>query len=175
MVIGERGGAMTVREAILLAMPIFSRHAEAGSSVIREELEKGGLSPKLAAEIIEFLPLALARAMLDGMGVQFEDHYVRQTARGRVIGEKPLLDEPVFREGLAIANELSAGGEEYIAVAGWSAEYQAINKAMNSGSRPEDLRCAPPVVFAEHDDERDFDDTSGGVQQSRKSWWQFWK
>src|SRR5438552_1926349 len=80
--------------------------------------------------------------------------YVRQTARGRVLGQKPLTDEPVFREGLAIADELSGGGEAFVAVAGWSAEYQAINKAMNSGSRPEDLRCAPPVVFAEHDDGR---------------------
>jgi hypothetical protein len=166
---------MTVREAILLAMPVFTEHARGGLSAIRRELEKAGVPRKLAAEITEFLPLALARAMLEGMGVHFEDHYVRQTARGRVIGRKLLADEPVYREGLAIANELSGGGEEFVAVAGWSTEYQAINKAMNSGSRPEDLRCAPPVVFAEHDDDRRFRDTSDGVEPKTKSWWQFWK
>ena len=166
---------MTVREAIMLAMPVFSGHARGGRSVIRDELEKAGIPRKLAAEIVEFLPLALARAMLGGMGVHFEDHYVRQTAGGRVIGRKPLADEPVFREGLAVAGELSAGGEAFVAVAGFSAEYQAINKALNAGSRPEDLRCAPPVVFAEHDDDRAFDDTSGGTQPRAKSWWQFWK
>jgi hypothetical protein len=166
---------MTVREAIVLAMPVFSKHARGGRSVIRDELEKAGVPRKLAAEIVEFLPLALARAMLGGMGVHFEDHYVRQTARGRVIGQKLLMDEPVFREGLEIANELSEGGEEFIAVAGWSAEYQAINKALNSGSRPEDLRCAPPVVFADHDDDRSFRDTSESIQPKTKRWWQFWK
>jgi hypothetical protein len=166
---------MTVREAILLAMPQFVQHARGGLSVIRSELEKAGISPQLATEIIEFLPLALARAMLEGMGVHFEDYYVRQTAQGRVIGEKLLADEPVFREALTLADELSGGGEAFVAVAGWSTEYQAINKAMNSGSRPEDLQCAPPVVFAEHDDDRPFDDTSSGTQPRAKPWWQFWK
>jgi hypothetical protein len=168
---------MTVREAIALALPVFVAHAGSGLFVIREELERVGVPRRLAAEIVEFLPLALARALLDGMGVHFEDHYVRQTASGNIIGEKLLTDEPVFREGLALANEVSVDGAVYLAVAGWSAEYRAINQAMNSGSRPEDLRCAPPVVFAEHEDERRFDDTSGGVQPRARgrAWWQFWK
>ena len=166
---------MTVRDAILLSMPIFVEHARGGLSVIRHELVKASVPDHLATEIVEFLPLALARAMLDGMGIQFQDQYVRQTARGHIIGEKPLMDEPVFREGLAIANELSEGGDAFMAVAACSAEYQAINKAMNQGSRPEDLRCAPPVVFADHDDKRSFNDTSHGDPSPRKPWWQFWK
>jgi hypothetical protein len=167
---------MTAREAILLAMPVFAAQTRGSPSALRDELVKAGIPAALAAEVVEFLPLALARAMLEGMGVGFADYYVRQTAQGRVIGQKPLMDEPVFREGLAIADELSAGGEAFVAVAGWSAEYQAINKAMNSGSRPEDLHCAPPVVFAEHDDDRAFNDTSGGTQpRAKKAWWQFWK
>jgi hypothetical protein len=166
---------MTVREAILLAMPAFASHAKGGSFAIREEIEMAGVPHRLATEIVEFLPLALARALLDGMGVHFEDHYVRQTARGQVIGRKLLIDEPVFREGLALANEVSADGGAFVAVASCSTEYRAVNEAMNSGSRPEDLRCAPPVVFAEYDDERGFDDTSGGAQPRARSWWQFWK
>lgn len=168
---------MTVREAIVLAIPVFAARAEGGLFAIREELQRAGVPPRLAAEIVEFLPLALARALLDGMGIHFEDHYVRQTTGGRVIGQKLLTDEPVFREGLAIANEVSPDGDAFLAVAGWSVEYRAINQAMNSGARPEDLRCAPPVVFAEYDDERRFDDTSGGVQPQAKAraWWQFWK
>jgi hypothetical protein len=165
---------MTVRDAILLAMPVFTEHAWAGRSVVRDELEAAGIPAALAAEVIEFLPLALARAMLDGMGIRFEDYYVRQTARGHVIGQKPLMEEPVFREGLAIANELSGAGEAFIVVAGWSAEYQAINKALNSGSRPEDLQCAPPIVFAEHDG-RAVDDTPDDAEPRAKAWWQFWK
>lgn len=165
---------MSVREAILLAIPVFVSRARDGLYTIREGIEEAGVPRGLAAEIVEFLPLALARALLDGMGIHFEDHYVRQTARGRVIGRKLLGDEAVFREGLAIANEISGDGEAFIAVARWSVEYKAVNEAMNSGSLPENLRCAPPVVFAEYDDERSFDDTSGGTQPRVKSWWRFW-
>lgn len=164
---------MTVREAIVLAVPVFAAQAGGGLFAVREELQRAGVPPRLAAEIVEFLPLALARALLDGMGIHFEDHYVRQTAGGRVIGEKRLADEPVFREGLAIANEMSADGDAFLAVAGWSVEYRAINRAMNSGARPEDLRCAPPVVFAEFDDERNFDDAAGGARA--RAWWRFWQ
>src|SRR6476469_8731082 len=126
---------MTVRDAILLAVPVFAAHDRGDPSAVRGELEKAGIPAGLAAEIVEFLPVALARAMLEGMGIQFADHYVRQTAQGRVIGQKLLADEPVYREGLAVADEISAmGGEAFMAVAGWSPEYQAINRAMNSGS-----------------------------------------
>jgi hypothetical protein len=167
---------MTNREAILLAVPLFAAHARGGPSAVRSELGKAGVPAPLAAEIVEFLPVALARAMLDGMGITFADHYVRQTAQGRVIGEKLLGDEPVYCEGLAIAGEISGMGEDvFMAVACWSPEYQAINRAMNAGSRAEDLQCAPPVMLANHEDQRTFDDTSGGAQPQVKPWWQFWK
>jgi hypothetical protein len=166
---------MTVRDAILLAIPIFAAHARGGLSAIRSGLEEAGVPRHLAAEIVEFLPLALARAMLEGMGVGFEDHYVRQTAGGRVIGRKPLADEAVFRAGLEVANEVSGDGESFLAVAGWSVEYRAISRALDAGARPEDLRCPTPVVYADYDDERRFDDTSGGVQPRTRAWWQFWK
>lgn len=166
---------MTVREAILLALPAFSAHGRGGLFAVRTELERVGVPRRLAAEVVEFLPLAFARALLDGMGVRFDDHYVRQTSGGRVIGRKLLTDEAVFREGLAIADEVSADGEVYVAVAGFSQEYRAVNDELNAGSRPEDLRCPPPVVSAEFDDERRFDDTSGGMQPRAKAWWQFWK
>lgn len=166
---------MTVREAILLAVPVFAARGRDGLFAVRTAVERAGVPRQLAAEIVEFLPLAFARALLDGMGVRFDDHYVRQTVGGRLIGRKLLTDEEVFREGLAIADTASTDGDAYVAVAGFSPEYRAINRALNTGSRAEDLRCEPPVVFVEYDDERRFDDTSGGNQPPAKSWWQFWK
>ena len=165
---------MTTRDAILLAVPILARTRDAPAAV-RVGLGKAGIPAQLAAEIVEFLPVAFARALLDGMGIQFGDHYVRQTAQGRVIGQKLLADEPVYREGLAIAGEVSARGEEaFLAVAGRSPEYRAISRAMNAGSAAEDLRCAPLVVLANHEDPRHFDDTSGGSQPRARAWWRFW-
>jgi hypothetical protein len=167
---------MTARDAILRAVPLFAAHGGGGRDAIRRELEGAGIPSPLAAAVVEFLPLALARALLDGMGIRFADHYVRQTAQGRVIGQKLLTDEPVFREGLAVADEIGRMGEAaFMAVAGWSPEYRAVQKAISAGSPSGDLHCGPPVMLATGDDRRAFDDTSGGRQPRAKAWWQFWK
>ncbi|QDU23784.1 hypothetical protein ETAA1_57920 [Urbifossiella limnaea] len=166
---------MTARDAILLAVPVFEAHQRAGLADLRAGLEGVGIPRPLAAEVVDFLPLALARSMLDGMGVRFADHYVRRTADGRVIGTRPLADEPVFREGLAIACEVSCLGDAgFRAVVERSEEYRAVGRALDAGSRAEDLECHPPVVSAGHDDRRPFDDTSGGRQPRGRTWWRPW-
>jgi hypothetical protein len=163
---------MNVRDAILRAVPVFAAHG-GGPDELRAELVRAGLSAGLAAEVVEFLPLAVARAVLNGMGVRFADHYVRQTAQGHVIGQKRLDEEPVYREGLAMADEIGRMGDAALtAVMSLSPEYQAISKALNSGSRPEDMTCAPPTMLANNEDRRAFDDTSGGP--AAKRWWKFW-
>ena len=165
---------MTVRDAILQAVPVFVAHPNSGPDTLRAELVSAGLPAALAAEVIEFLPIAVARAMLDGMRIRFADHYVRQTAQGRVIGEKKLEDEPVYREGLAMADEIARMGEDtLVAVVNWSREYQTISKMLSSGARAEELVCSPPTMLANNEDERFFNDTSGGVQ--RRRWWKFWE
>jgi hypothetical protein len=164
---------MMVREAILRAVPVFAAHAGAGPDALRDELNKAGIPIALAAEVVEFLPIAVARAMLNGMGVRFADHYVRQTAQGQVIGQKRLDDEPVYCEGLTMADEISRMGEDSLmAVVNYSPEYNAVSKALSSGSRPEELSCSPPTMLANNDDRRTFGDTSGGA--ASKPWWKFW-
>ena len=164
---------MTVREAILRAVPVFAAHPGGGPDELRAELAGAGLPAALAAEVVEFLPIAVARALLNGMGVRFADHYVHQTAQGHLIGQKRLDEEPVYREGLAMADEIGRMGDDALtAVINFSSEYHAISKALNSGSQPENLSCAPPVMLANNDDRRAFDDTSGGT--SRKPWWKLW-
>ena len=164
---------MTVREAILRAVPVFAAHPGGGPDELRAELTKAGLPAALAADVVEFLPIAVARALLHGMGIRFADVYVRQSAQGQVIGQKRLDDEPVYREGLAMADEIGRMGDDALtAVVNFSSEYQAINKALNSGSRPENMSCSPPVMLANNDDARAFGDTPGG--DTRKPWWKLW-
>jgi hypothetical protein len=110
------------------------------------------------------------------MGIRFADYYVRHSAQGQVIGQKLLADEPVYREGLLVANEVSARDESaFLAVAGHSPEYRAIRRALQNGAAAADLRCAPPIVLANDQDPRAFDDTSGGTQPRLRAWWRFWK
>jgi hypothetical protein len=167
---------MTAREAILRAVPAFVAIPQRDDYALRRRLEEDGVPRELAAEIAEFVPLAVARALLDGMGVRFSDEYVRQTSQGRVIGRKRLDDEPVFREATEMADEIVRMGQDsFMAVAGWSVEYRHVRAALNSGATAGDLRYEPPVVTAVNEDAREFDDTSGGVQDRGRSWWQFWR
>lgn len=166
---------MTVRDAILLSIPVFEAHQRDGLTDLRTGLEAAGIPRALAADVVDFLPLAMVRSVLDGMGVRFADHYVRQTAQGRVIGTRPLAAEPVFQEGVAIACEVSClGSAGFQAVVARSEEYRAVGRALDAGGRAEDLECHPPVVSAGHDDRRAFDDTCGGRQPRRRAWWRPW-
>ncbi|HYH69167.1 MAG TPA: hypothetical protein VD866_31020 [Urbifossiella sp.] len=167
---------MTARDAILLAVPVFEEHQRDGLADLRTALEEAGIPRALSAEVVDFLPLALARSLLDGMGVRFADHYVRRTAQGQVIGTRALADEPVFREGLAIACEVSTlGTAGFLAVAERSEEYRAVGRALDAGGRATELECHPPVVSAGYDDRRAFDNTSGGRQPRERAWWWPWK
>jgi hypothetical protein len=160
---------MTVTEAIHLAVPVFIAHPGADVYVIRAALIEAGITAELAADVVEFLPLAVARAVLDGMGIRFADEYVRQTAQGRVLGQKKLADEPVYREGLAVAGELTGMRDEtFLALVRRSPEYQAVSRALDGGADPADLEFAPPTMIANEGDRRAF-------ARPGRSWWQFWK
>jgi hypothetical protein len=168
---------MNIRDAILVAIPVFEASQRDSPVDLRTALEGAGIPPGLATDIVDFLPIALARALLEGSGVKFADHYVRKTSQGRVIGTKPLLDEPVYREGMAIACEVSGGGEgrAFLSVAARSPEYQAVSRALDGGRRAAELECHPSVVSAGYDDRRRFHDTSGGRQPRGSPWWRFWR
>ncbi|MDB5307858.1 MAG: hypothetical protein JWO38_2060 [Gemmataceae bacterium] len=164
---------MTVTEAIRRAVPVFAAHPTADVYFIRDRLVSDGIPVPLAADIVEFLPLAVARAVLDGMGIRFADEYVRQTPRGQTVGLKKLMDEPVYREGLTVAGEISEMGDEvFLALIERSPEYQAIRKALDTGARPEDLECAAPTMIATDGDVRPSSRLPG---RTDKAWWQFWR
>lgn len=164
---------MTATEAVRRSVPVFAAHPGADVYDIRAGLIGAGIPVELAADITEFLPLAAARAMLDGMGIRFADEYVRLSDQGRVIGQKKLADEPVYREGLRVAGELSRIGDEaFLALVRRSQEYRAVNKALNEGADPAGLNYGPPVMIANEDDRRAFGEPPG---RPARTWWQFWK
>lgn len=165
---------MTVSEAVRRAVPVFISNPDADVYDIRAGLVGAGIPTDLAADIVDFLPLAVARAMMDGMGIRFADEYVRQAPGGRVLGRKKLDDEPVYREGMAIAGELSGIGDEtFVALVRRSPEYRAVSKALDAGADPASLEYDPPTLTAAGDDRRFPGGLPGG--QTTKAWWQFWK
>jgi len=165
-----------VRDAILRAVPVFQANQQASLWDIRDRLVEAGVPRALATDLIEFLPLALSRAVLQGMGIGSKDYYIRMLPSGEALSPKKLVDEPVFREGLGMAGEIRRGGEAgFLAVLLCSSEFTAVNDALNAGSKPENLDHAPQIIMARDDDTRTFDPPSEIAVKPAKAWWRFWK
>ena len=165
---------MEIVEAIKIALPVFAEHKNSDWEVLENALINAGISPFLTKKLLEFMPLAFGRVFLDGMGIQFDDYYVRfdpQTERKK---EMKLRDEPVYAESFWAASQIvtrQAAGEAFHAVAFRSSELHAINDALNTGSKPEDLVTASPYMQWVDDDKQ----AESLEAKHEKSWKRFWK
>ena len=135
-----------MREALEAALRLVSAEPTAFSDGLVDALCAQGHDRRLAMRVVEFMPLAFVRVLLAGTGVELSDRYIRAGQEGQADTERPLADEPVYRATLDLA-ESGLSREELLAVAGGAAELNAINQALNAGSRPEDLTCGPPALM----------------------------
>lgn len=157
---------MSAEDLVRRAIPIFIENAQYELITLKVALTVKFFKEAEIAALIEFVPLAFGRSLLDGMGIQFEDYYVRIDAEGRERVRRKLADEPVYAAALKLAPIVlqSMGQEAFVAIATRSAELEAVNNALNAGSNPADLQASPPVmVWAEEP-----------PPVASKPWWKFW-
>ena len=149
---------MNAAAAIRRAVPLLAEHGT--DDIVRVALIRAGLSRAEAAAAVRFVPLALGRAiLLEGLGAELPDSYL--LVHGDAREERKLADEPFFAETLKLASQLGpAAGQVALA----SSEVQAVNAALNAGSRPEDLVASLPVVMWE----------DGIDDAPPKPRWKFW-
>lgn len=157
---------MSDRSVILRAIPSFISRASLDSAGLRRALSiDADLTHAEAGAVLEFVPLAFGRVLLDGMGIAFSDEYVRIDENGTECLRRKLGDEPMFREALALAPEVIAtsGQDAFTAVAIRSSEVQAVNNALNAGADPSGFVISAPVmVWVEEKAEK------------KKTWWKVW-
>jgi hypothetical protein len=110
------------------------------------ELTEQGISQPLACEMVGLFPILAGRLFLQGLGIQFSDTYDLVDADGVAIGSGALCDHPGV---IAIGKQIDAlvKPEAYQSVALRGAELNAVNKALNSGSKPSNLYTGPVVLF----------------------------
>jgi hypothetical protein len=169
------GGAslMEILVAVQKAVPVFHEHKDSTWKTLGEALEEAGIPKTISTRLLEFMPLAFARAFVDGLGIEFGEYYIRFDSKTNRKVSKKLMDEPVYSESLSFATSLMAeqrAGDEFISVVIRSSEFVAMNKAMNDGSHPEDLVSSPPILL--WDEESDNRTDAAGQAKSR---WKFWK
>jgi hypothetical protein len=135
--------------AVERSLPAFSATRPGEWSALEAAIVRAGVPRGLAAQVIAFAPIAFGRTLLDGMGIGFAPEYATpdSAARGETAGA--LLEHPMYAAALAMAAGMVArqdAGDRFVNTAVWSAEFSAINDALNAGSEPADLVAGPPLI-----------------------------
>ena len=149
-------------------------------------LEAEGMPPDLANRAYKFALYAWGRVLLEGSGVRSSPDYICFDADGRVAESGRIADEPCYAAAARLAPRC-AGGPGFAEFAVQSSEVHALNDALRSGSRPEDLVSAPAATFLEPPTEEGFararrhlasliDVPPPLVEQAiaRRPFWRFW-
>ena len=107
------------------------------------DLVRAGMSRQLAARLVEFLPMAYCRVMLQNSGVQFCNSYARSSQTSVLDADAIWVAAYQFaliEVGRGVARS------DLLAIAGRSAEFQAVNELLNRGSNISDVRLTAPVL-----------------------------
>lgn len=127
------------------AVSLFRTARSLGDEAIFRALVADRLEPRLAARLVEFVPMAYGRFLLEKSGARFSEYFQRMLPNG-ASEERRLSSEPVWNAAIAFARAEAKQGvslQDFMAVAGRSAEFQAANKLLNQGSMLENLVFTP--------------------------------
>jgi hypothetical protein len=141
-------------------------HPDADDEVIADTLTQSGLEQFRAFELLIWVPMAFGRAVLEGPDFRLPASFQLMSSDGQKMTRRRLADEPVYVEARRIAIAFARGNfskSNFVAIAGRSAEFKAVNDALQHGSELKNLQPAEPVIT--------FPDQ---VPPQRKPWWKFW-
>ena len=126
-----------MHELLSWAMAAYMSNPNATDANVAELLERNGFPRGLATRAVAVLPLAFGRRLLRDL-VALSDSFV---VDGR---EQPLASEPLYVLAQQWAERVGREQIEHIGLR--SAEFVAVNDALNAGSKPEDLMLSTPQL-----------------------------
>jgi hypothetical protein len=141
-----------------------------------------GIPAPVADRAYKFTQTAWGRVFLDGIGVRFSNDYLCFNGAGDVIESGLLADQPYFSAAMRLAPQY-ARSPGFPRFALMSADVNAVNGALKSGSKPENLVMGPAALFMEAATPAGIakarDILTGWVSASKqvtdkKPWWRFW-
>jgi hypothetical protein len=185
----EKGNVVTPEMAVAQLIEIMNANANPDFSEddIYEAMAQRNIPFGFADRAFKFTQIACGRVFLNGMGIKFSPDYFCLDAWGNILDSGELSENTYFIAALqSIPKSFSVNAFKWFAMTG--AEFNAVNSALNNGSKPEDLTTASPILFMEFP-------TEEGLQRSRqlitesitrlkesdvknsarsKPWWRFW-
>lgn len=127
---------------------VIKRHDHIEADSLFEELIKKGYPQTDLFTATDFIPIALGRILLSGLGIDFSPLFEKFDELGNKVETKALKDNPFFIAAQNLFWKLSK--EDFQKIAFSSAEVDAVNQALNNGSNPADLAMLPPIFFTKN-------------------------
>jgi hypothetical protein len=134
---------------ISTAVRILRESPDSSDEEIFVALVRAGIERKDAARLVEFLPIAYCRLLLGSSGVCFSDTFQRRTPGGDTSAELPLTSESIWVEISDFAKAEVHHGvprDEWLALAGRSAEFAVINQLLNQGAKLTNVALTPVLL-----------------------------
>src|SRR5262249_23918092 len=132
-----------LNDTISKAVDTLRSGANLEDVAVFRQLVGQGLERRIAARLIEFLPMVYCRLVLTNAGLQFPESYRRISLDGTLSTPVQLTSEPLWNEAMAFAKaEVESGkkGRDLLLIAARSADFVAANKLLNTGTEPEHIR-----------------------------------
>lgn len=174
---------MKASEAIKEALPIFLQYGNLKDEDLLDIFIKKGFPPDIARKIVVFMPLAFGRVMMNELKVETSDEFEYFRKKGTFTDKqrRKLNNIAIYREAFVIASRMSqSDDEDFWAVAGRSAEINAVNHLKAQGSKPHNIVLTPMLTMWELEEEPppNYTDSIQAAKPqptSNKNWWEFWK
>lgn len=134
-----------IPKAIADYLEIIAEDASRGDPEIFEALMARGYGQNLAWQIVGLIPCFASREKLAGLGVDFSDEFVEYDLESNPIRSGKLKKHPIWSAAVNLRRKImdcSAIDQMVLR----SAEFTAINDALNSGSEPENLVTSPIAI-----------------------------
>jgi hypothetical protein len=165
---------MIVEGGVDLSQAISLMSRQSDDEVLEKLLAQGMPRPQ-AEKMIALIPLAFGRLLLQSMKVGLANTAILQNPATGKSREIRLDQDPTFIEASRIALEAQIHGhlsqEQSRNLMLRGAEVDAVNQAMDAGSKPEDLDLSPPIIFSS---DESFEPSSLPDAARGKPWWKFW-
>jgi hypothetical protein len=139
-----------LRKGVDAMVALLFGDPSAGDDAIVGHLTADGLSERQATRIVQFVPIAFTRFLYRSHGIRFAPNYVVLDAQSQPVAQRPIADEPAYREAwnhCVQAHGAGAGEDYFVAIAARSGGYQAIQELIQKGSNLRSVVTGPPCMF----------------------------
>jgi hypothetical protein len=139
---------MTPEEAVARLAELMDTRAKLAEDDIYTMMREAGIPDPVADRAFKFTQIAWGRVFLGSFGVRFSPDYLCFNAVGDVVESGLLREQPYFAAAMSLARRY-ANTPAFQRLAVMSADVNAVNKALNAGSKAENLVTSPAALFFE--------------------------